>query len=624
MISDSGSAGKEGIGAALGRRSTRLNLQIPLILRGADASGRAFKENVWTLDLNKHGARIATFHELTAGSEITVENPVLGYSARARIAKIYEKQFPENPAAVGVELLEAKNVWGIRFPPEDWKEGAIPRGREIPPAGARAAPAPRPAARTETPGAGAEAPEGKQLEERLAAVAAAPEAAAPGEATTKPSSPVDSSDEKSAEAMEKARGDLEEKVRAAERLEERLASLIEHLKAAQSGAQETLSRAHEARLRLSSAAEEVSKKISEETGQAVAAALERFRAQLEEQAKNAEVGPKENLAAFREQLSDISKSSQEGMRQYLEVQAKGIREEIEHTLQRIREEAVGGFGEELRRAAETQIQTATEALAQRAGEAAEKHQADLKMACGQILTETERQLSQARRESTETLGREAQAVAEQYRDELRRLGDDLRERTTKEFEAALEGAAAAQRATLVEDLRRALAEVQERNFSQLEERAKELTQEATDHLHRLVGTGTLAVEQSVELARQRMAEAAEKAVEGIRGQFGELFQASAAQARRDAEVVLHDLRERLAAAARSLAAPSGAPRRLAERESPTAPPEPARDASETALASLADDLSRRHELAVQEAVESFRARIAEVLAPYGSGARRES
>ena len=103
----------------VGRRSVRLSIIVPVTLRGTDAAGQAFKENTWTISVNKHGGRIATFHQLAAGDQIVIENPLLGRSAKARVTRVCEKQFAEDPYEVCVELLEAQNVWGAKPPPEE-------------------------------------------------------------------------------------------------------------------------------------------------------------------------------------------------------------------------------------------------------------------------------------------------------------------------------------------------------------------------------------------------------------------------------------------------------------------------------------------------------------------------
>jgi len=106
----------------VGRRSARLSIIVPVTVRGTDAAGQPFKENTWTISVNKHGGRIATFHQLAPNDQIIIENPLLGRTAKARVNRICEKRFAEDPYEVCVELLEAQNVWGVKLPPEDWQK----------------------------------------------------------------------------------------------------------------------------------------------------------------------------------------------------------------------------------------------------------------------------------------------------------------------------------------------------------------------------------------------------------------------------------------------------------------------------------------------------------------------
>jgi len=75
------------------------------------------------MSVSKHGAKIATFHEVPVGSQISVENPVHGASGKARVVRINGKGHREDPYEISIELAEAKDVWGVKFPPEDWKQG---------------------------------------------------------------------------------------------------------------------------------------------------------------------------------------------------------------------------------------------------------------------------------------------------------------------------------------------------------------------------------------------------------------------------------------------------------------------------------------------------------------------
>ncbi|MDE3181703.1 MAG: hypothetical protein KGM47_18815 [Acidobacteriota bacterium] len=103
------------------RRSTRLFVAVPVVISGKDARGEQFREDTWTTVINKQGASIATSQELVPGSEIVIENPPLRIQVKARVVQFSEKSSPPGVNHAGVELLEPKNVWGIQYPPVDWR-----------------------------------------------------------------------------------------------------------------------------------------------------------------------------------------------------------------------------------------------------------------------------------------------------------------------------------------------------------------------------------------------------------------------------------------------------------------------------------------------------------------------
>ncbi len=104
------------------RRSTRIQISVPVIITGTDASGRPFKESTRTLVINQHGGKIATFHQLDLGTEITIENRRLGLTARAAVVWLGERRSLKEPAQIGIQLFEAQNIWGVEFTPEDWRK----------------------------------------------------------------------------------------------------------------------------------------------------------------------------------------------------------------------------------------------------------------------------------------------------------------------------------------------------------------------------------------------------------------------------------------------------------------------------------------------------------------------
>lgn len=94
---------------------------MPIIIRGVDAAGQTFKEDTWTIGVNKQGAKIATYHPWQVGDQITIENPVLDRAGEAHVVRVEERRFPEDPFEIGVELNEPQNIWGVKFPPENWQ-----------------------------------------------------------------------------------------------------------------------------------------------------------------------------------------------------------------------------------------------------------------------------------------------------------------------------------------------------------------------------------------------------------------------------------------------------------------------------------------------------------------------
>ena len=134
------------------RRSTRLAVAIPIAISGKDTDGHTFKENSRTVVINKHGAKILTFHQLGMGAEITIENRALGRAARAAVVWVGDRPSSKDAVEVGVQLFNAENIWGIEFPPDDWQEGtpAGTVGQRVappPPLPPPPSPAARPSAR---------------------------------------------------------------------------------------------------------------------------------------------------------------------------------------------------------------------------------------------------------------------------------------------------------------------------------------------------------------------------------------------------------------------------------------------------------------------------------------------
>jgi hypothetical protein len=103
------------------RRSARLTISIPIVISGVDVDGNKFSESVRTQVISQHGREITTAHRLAVGTEVLVENRTLRVVAKAVVIKFVKKLQARDLHPVVLRLLEAQNVWGITFPPDNWR-----------------------------------------------------------------------------------------------------------------------------------------------------------------------------------------------------------------------------------------------------------------------------------------------------------------------------------------------------------------------------------------------------------------------------------------------------------------------------------------------------------------------
>ena len=107
------------------RRSSRIELPVPLLILGTDPRGETFQEKTSAVAVNLHGCRYPSRHDYVHDGWITLQviatdgasSPVV----RARVRSILSAQTSREFCQVGVELDTPGNVWGIPTPPEDWQ-----------------------------------------------------------------------------------------------------------------------------------------------------------------------------------------------------------------------------------------------------------------------------------------------------------------------------------------------------------------------------------------------------------------------------------------------------------------------------------------------------------------------
>ena len=121
-----------------GRRSTRIERPVPLLITGHDGLGQEFLERTSAVSLNLHGCRYPSRHDTHVGTWVTMQigDSGIGEIVTTVRAQVRSVQVPRNPRDlyhVGVQLERPANIWRIPTPPPDWLTAAERVAGELPP-----------------------------------------------------------------------------------------------------------------------------------------------------------------------------------------------------------------------------------------------------------------------------------------------------------------------------------------------------------------------------------------------------------------------------------------------------------------------------------------------------------
>ncbi|SPE25947.1 hypothetical protein SBA2_270057 [Acidobacteriia bacterium SbA2] len=520
------------IPGVVGRRSARLSIIVPITVHGTDATGQSFKENTWTISVNKHGGRIATFHRLAVDDQISIENPLLGRSARGRVNRVSEKRFAEDPFEVCVEFLEAQNVWGVRLPPEDWEKerhGVLDGRKDLSPQAE-----PRPAAtsvalpdeetKIETthpaPG-GLPVEAGEQTGglsqfnmavhalTRLAGEAAAPSAQPaaprqePGPAEA-PAAPVENAGLAACES-------LQQTIHEAQSLKDELNALLDRMQTARGEVENLLSRTTKASEEFQSQIEGARRSSEDSLRQSLEAMRQEIQADTLEAGTQARKICKEESGTAVKAISvcvdsavdllnragDEAAARVQGARQTLELSLKKAEECLPHLasesaslLEKFRGEAEAFAGqlrsdfesttressakagaaisEKLEGSVESAMEAVVRDFNKQAEEALELLKEGLRSGREQCVEETQKQLATARESALTALESEAAEKSASYREQLRAALVEMQAQQTKEMEEGIQASLEG----LLQTLR---GKIQETQGQCVEETAKQLS-----------------------------------------------------------------------------------------------------------------------------------------------------
>lgn len=108
-----------------GRRSTRIDRTVPLVVLGQTRTGLSFQEKTSTVSFNLHGCRYPSRHEYPIGSSIGLrvlqpDGETISPVIRAFVKSVHPPASPRELFQVGVELESPANIWNVSPPPSDW------------------------------------------------------------------------------------------------------------------------------------------------------------------------------------------------------------------------------------------------------------------------------------------------------------------------------------------------------------------------------------------------------------------------------------------------------------------------------------------------------------------------
>ena len=97
------------------RRSSRVDLRIPVTILGTWQDGKPFREETYLLSISKFGAKLETLLPLQPGMEVTVIPKNRSESALFRVVWTGQEETPR-AGEVGIEYVTASNFLGLIFP----------------------------------------------------------------------------------------------------------------------------------------------------------------------------------------------------------------------------------------------------------------------------------------------------------------------------------------------------------------------------------------------------------------------------------------------------------------------------------------------------------------------------
>lgn len=110
---------KDPVNPADSRRSQRVLLRIPILVRAQFEGDAPIQEDTHTIEVNAHGGLIALAMHVRPGQRLVLKNWTTAIEQECRVVHLREKPMGKNDVGIAFPSPTAK-FWNISFPPPDW------------------------------------------------------------------------------------------------------------------------------------------------------------------------------------------------------------------------------------------------------------------------------------------------------------------------------------------------------------------------------------------------------------------------------------------------------------------------------------------------------------------------
>jgi hypothetical protein len=97
------------------RRSSRIQVRIPITLSGALPDGKPFSEETFVITVSKFGGKIKTSQPLRAGSRVKIQPKNKKQSELVRVAWVGHEG-TTRAGEIGIEYTKLSTILGVTFP----------------------------------------------------------------------------------------------------------------------------------------------------------------------------------------------------------------------------------------------------------------------------------------------------------------------------------------------------------------------------------------------------------------------------------------------------------------------------------------------------------------------------